>query len=186
MTNKKIDESLNGNYDGIQEYDNDLPRWWVYLFVLTVVVGVGYAFAVHVLGAPTDDERLAADMKALTEYRAAFEQAHAPKAEGPEVLLAAAAEATRVESGKAAFALRCAACHGQRGEGLVGPNLTDDSWIHGGKIEQIKGTIEVGVPAKGMMAWKGIMSPEEILNMTAFIWSIRNTNIPGKAPEGQK
>ena len=185
MSDKK-DELLNSSYDGIQEYDNDLPRWWVALFAITVIVGVVYTWYIHGMNTPTDQDRLASDMAALTAKRVAAEQANAPKTVGPDQLMALAADSAHVEKGKANFAIRCAVCHGQQGEGLVGPNLTDEFWIHGGKIDQIQKTIITGVPAKGMLAWKGVISPEEIDDLTAFIWSIRNSNLKGKAPEGEK
>jgi cytochrome c oxidase cbb3-type subunit 3 len=186
VSDKQRDQLLNASYDGIQEYDNDLPRWWVYLFVLTIVVSGVYVVYVHVLGTPTDHERLAVELSALEGQRQAFQAAHASTTSGPDALLAIAKDTGRVEKGKASFAQRCAACHGQKGEGLVGPNLTDEYWLHGGKIEQIRTTIADGVPDKGMISWKTLTTQEDMDDLTAFIWSIRNTNVPGKAPQGDK
>ncbi len=186
MSQRKIDELLSGNYDGIQEYDNDLPKWWLYLFYITIAFAVVYTGVVHFSSRPTDTARLAAAMSALQEQQMRYQAAHAPAVQGPEALIALASDSTALAKGSQAYATRCAACHGQKGEGVVGPNLTDEYWLHGGRIEQIHHVIEAGVVAKGMLAWKGIMPQEEIDAVTAYIWSIRNTNVPGKAPQGEK
>ena len=76
-------------------------------------------------------------------------------------------------------------CHGPQGQGLIGPNLTDTSWIHGGKLSEIKNTIENGVLDKGMLAWKGVLSPDEINNVVAYVHSLKGTNPPNpKAAQG--
>lgn len=186
MTHKKIDQLLDSAYDGIQEYDNDLPKWWIYLFLITVVLGIAYAGYVHLFGAPSDQQILASDMNDLEELRRAYSELHAPKTDGPEALLARAAQSDLVEKGRVNFANRCAPCHGQKAEGVVGPNLTDEYWIHGGKIEQIQAVVVNGVPDKGMMAWKALLTQDEIDDIVAYLWTVRNTNVPGKAVQGEK
>lgn len=186
MSERKIDELLGGDYDGIKEYDNDLPKWWLYLFYVTIAFAVVYTGYVHFTNRPTDHESLQMAMEQVKAKQSEFQAANAPVQKGPEMLLALAKDISAVSRGSQVFATRCAACHGQKGEGMVGPNLTDEYWLHGGAIEQIHNVIEVGVPAKGMLAWKGLMPPEEIDAVTAYIWSIRNTNVPGKAPQGDK
>ncbi len=87
--------------------------------------------------------------------------------------------------GKSVYIQNCVSCHGKFGEGLVGPNLTDKFWIHGGTIENIKQTIVVGVPAKGMIPWKGVLKDEEINDVAQYILSLQGTNPSNpKAPEG--
>ncbi len=89
--------------------------------------------------------------------------------------------------GKEIFAGRCVPCHGDRGQGIVGPNLTDDFWLHGGRPSEIYHTITEGVPEKGMVPWKTQLSPEEIAAVTAYVGTLRGTNPPNpKPPEGQK
>lgn len=185
MENKERDQLLGAIYDGIQEYDNDLPRWWVYLFALTIVWAIFYVIFVNLSGTPTDHERLALEMNDLEKKRQA-QAAQAQATAGPEALLALASNMERVNKGKVSFAQRCAACHGQKAEGIVGPNLTDEFWLHGGKIDQIRKTISEGVPEKGMIAWKNLTSQDDMDDLTVFIWSIRNTNAPGKAAQGEK
>lgn len=186
MTEKKIDEILGGNYDGIQEYDNDLPRWWLVLFYITIGFALVYTVYVHFMHTPTDHEVLAQQLASLEKVKQAYEVGEGNAEPSEEVLLAAAKDPQKVEAGKGVFVAKCVACHGQKAEGLVGPNLTDEFWIHGGKISQIHEVIEKGVPEKGMLSWKALISQPEIENLTAYIWSIRNTNVPGKAPQGDK
>lgn len=183
------DEIKDGNYDGIQEYDNDLPRWWIHLFWITILWGIGYAIWFHLPSTPTPHQRLAkqmADIRVLHDKQAAAVSAIDP-AQQEERLLALTKNADALKQGSAVFATKCLPCHGPAGQGLVGPNLTDDFWIHGGKITEIKQVILEGVLEKGMLAWKAMLSSEEIDAVTAFIWSIHGTNPAGaKSPEGSR
>lgn len=186
MSEKRVDELLTGNYDGIQEYDNDLPRWWIHLFIITIMVSLIYVVRVHFMDAPTDHERLAQQLDELKRHQESYKAAHEQVAVTPEQLITIAKDPNRVEGGRGIFATRCAPCHGSAGAGLVGPNLTDAYWLHGGSIESIYKTIENGVPEKGMLAWKALMPRSDIESVTAFIWTIRNTNVAGKEPQGDK
>lgn len=180
---KDRDELLDHNYDGIQEYDNDLPRWWVWLFIITVVWGGVYAVWFHSQATPT--EQLTAEMQALEALRSA-QAAAAPAPASEDSLLALARDGATLKRGGEIYAAKCLACHGAAGEGLVGPNLTDDHWIHGGKITDIKNVVLEGVLDKGMIAWKSMMSGEEIDAVVAFVWSLHGTNPPNaKAPQGE-
>jgi cytochrome c oxidase cbb3-type subunit 3 len=175
------DQVRESCYDGIQEYDNDLPRWWLVLFYITIAYGVIYAVYAEGVREPTE-QRLAAQVAEIHALRPAT-QASGEMTE--EQLQAAVQVAATIEKGKVSFTTRCAPCHGANGQGIVGPNLTDDHWIHGGKLTQIKNVIEVGVIAKGMVPWKGQMPEEEIVATIAYIRSLRGTNpANAKAPEG--
>lgn len=174
------DQLLDSNYDGIKEYDNQLPRWWVQLFWITIILGVIYAVWFHAPSTPTPKEELAAGLAELKALRSSA-SAH----EGAVDLAKLVTMSTVVESGKTIFASRCVACHAAEGQGLVGPNLTDNFWIHGGSPQDIHKVITEGVVAKGMIAWKDLLSADEINALVAFIWSIRGTTPPNpKAPEG--
>jgi cytochrome c oxidase cbb3-type subunit 3 len=88
-------------------------------------------------------------------------------------------------SGKKTFVTICAQCHGKLGEGGVGPNLTDDYWIHGGRISDVVRTVKYGWPAKGMIAWLGTLKENEILNVASYILTLRGSNPPNaRAPQG--
>lgn len=185
-TNKQ-DELLDHNYDGIQEYDNDLPKWWVWLFIVTVVWGLGYAVWFHFTGRPTPTEQLALDMKAIESLKAA-KAASVPVGSLPsnEQMLVLASDASVIARGSATFTAKCAVCHAAAGQGLIGPNLTDNRWIHGGTPDKVRLIIEQGVLAKGMLAWKGVITDQEITDVVAYVMSLRGTKPPNpKAAEGE-
>jgi len=166
---------LDHNYDGIQELDNPLPRWWVYLFVSTVIFGIGYL--IYFIGySKTPAQELAAQMTA-----------NAPKADDTgqldTKLTAAFNDPAAVSAGKTIFVAKCAACHGPQGGGLIGPNLTDNSWIHGkGALTDIYKVVTKGVPEKGMLAWETTLKPEEIIQVVAYVKSLKGTNPSNPKP----
>lgn len=183
---KKEDKLLDHNYDGIQEYDNDLPKWWVWLFVITVVWGFGYVVWFHFTGRPTPTEQLALDMAEIEKMKAAHEAAK-PVGSAPsdEQMFAFAKDKTVTGRGAAVFAAKCVVCHGPAAGGLIGPNLTDSHWIHGGNPSQIRQVVENGVLAKGMLAWKGVLTDSEITDVIAFVLSLKGSNPANpKPPEG--
>jgi cytochrome c oxidase cbb3-type subunit 3 len=181
MKKKQQDELLNSNYDGIQEYDNDLPQWWKVLFYITIVFGLGYA--IYAAQRPTTDARLAAELKVIQDKK----PVDILPTTSSESLLALAQDEQHLNSGKNIYITKCAACHGGAGEGLIGPNLTDEFWIHGGNISELRKTIEVGVLDKGMLAWKGVLTDAEINDVVAYVYSLRGTTPPNpKAPQGEK
>lgn len=171
-------------YDGIQELDNDLPPWWKYGFVLTVIWGFFYLVYYHV----TDSGALS-----IQEYKNEIAEAdaaakarmlnNANNVSAETVVLLSDADA--ISQGQGIFSQNCIACHGQKGEGGVGPNLTDDYWIHGGGIKNVFTTVQNGVPAKGMISWKSQLSPKQIQQVSSFIISLKGTKPEnGKAPQG--
>ena len=90
-----------------------------------------------------------------------------------------------VHLGAARFAKSCAPCHGERAQGLIGPNLTDDRWIHGGQVEQVFQSVAKGWPAKGMPPWGRAVPPEELSALVSYVRSLQGSNPPSpKAPEG--
>lgn len=181
MSKKDLDELLNSNYDGIQEYDNDLPRWWQALFFITIAFGVVYVLYYHVGGTLDSQVALDTDMKAI----AAQSQKAPVAAISADTLLSFVKDSSHLAGGKAVFQAKCMPCHGPEGQGVVGPNLTDNYWIHGGAITDIHRTIEVGVPEKGMLAWKGLLTSEEINDVAAYVFSLKGTNPANpKAPQG--
>jgi cytochrome c oxidase cbb3-type subunit III len=95
------------------------------------------------------------------------------------------ADAALMTDAKGLFGLRCAPCHGDKAQGLIGPNLTDSAWLHGsGKLADIFGVIDQGVLAKGMPAWSKQLSPIEVRKLAAFVGTQRGKNVPGKPAEG--
>jgi mono/diheme cytochrome c family protein len=256
---KVQDELMHHDYDGIQEYDNDLPGWWKNLFWVTIVFAVLYLSYYHVFGGPSsaeeymmetgtyiaEDEGAAvfgtykspyasaegevtpaaravitelldqpfaeqlkmamskADADQLAKLEAAFPEIYAEYLSGgpaaaveaapaepaaPAADLAVLTDDASLASGKQIWDTQCFTCHKLDGGGLIGPNMTDDYWIHGGSLPEIINLINVGVPAKGMIPWKGTLSPTQIHEVSSYILvKLVGTDPPGaKAPEGEK
>jgi cytochrome c oxidase cbb3-type subunit 3 len=176
------DEYIEGHtYDGIQELDNGMPSWLAYFFYVTIVFGAVYWLNYHTFkfSELSDDE-----------YKTEMAQAAMMYGDTKDKVRVAIVPVTakeQIEKGKASFMANCAACHGKLGEGTVGPNLTDEYWKHGGKFEDIFKVVREGVPAKGMIAWKGKLSDQDILEVSTYIQGLKGTNPPNaKAPEGDK
>ena len=139
---------LDHNYDGIQELDNNLPRWWVWLFYITIIYAAVYLVYFHVthtgnLSAAEYDQ----EMKVGNEIKAAA----MGKFESSIPTLTPSTNAVVLDSGRQTYAKFCAPCHRADGGGLVGPNLTDSYWIHGSNFTDNVTVIWNGVPAKGMI-----------------------------------
>jgi cytochrome c oxidase cbb3-type subunit 3 len=180
---KEADMLLDHNYDGIKELDNALPPWWKYGFYITIVVAIFYflKFEVWHTGMNPTEEYNAEMTIAKTQTDAYLASAKENVDENTVTDLDAAGNA----SGKAIFAKTCVPCHLAEGQGLVGPNLTDEYWIHGGSIKDIFKTIKYGFPDKGMQSWQTTYSPVEMQQLSSYIRSLRGTNPPNpKAPQG--
>jgi cytochrome c oxidase cbb3-type subunit 3 len=178
-----IQGAIIHEYDGIEEADNQLPRWWVLGFIGTIVFALGYWIAYGVVQAsPTPYQEYVARSAVLAEARAA-ELAAAP-AVSEELLEELAARPDTLAEGRAVFVQQCVPCHGDKGEGKIGPNLTDRAWVHGGDAVAIHKSIVDGVLVKGMPAWGAVLSTKATRDVTAYVLSIRNSNVPGKAAEG--
>jgi cytochrome c oxidase cbb3-type subunit 3 len=172
------------SYDGIHEFDNDLPPWWKAMFYATVVFAVIYLFNYHVFqNGPLQIQEYETEMQQAALLHPGDLTGNANEKTDYKLLT----EAPRLEAGHAAFTQNCAACHGQKAEGVVGPNLTDEYWLHGGDVNAIFKTIKYGVTSKGMVAWQGKLSDDQILEVTSYILSVKGTNPPNaKAPQGEK
>jgi cytochrome c oxidase cbb3-type subunit III len=211
------DELLGHDFDGIKEYDNPMPPWWVNLFFITIVWAILYLLYFHVfqIGDRSVDEY-------HREYDAnwskskdpgynpwsifpAYRQAYAFNAGidiTPKMMTAAPGassglvkrevkkfslikDAATLAPGKDIFSKNCISCHGNLGQGGIGPNLTDDYWLHGSGIENVGNTIYYGVTVKGMIAWGQLLKEKEIEQVANYVLSLRGSNPPGaKAPQG--
>ena len=173
-------------YDGIQELDNPLPGWWLMTFYITIVFSIGYVLYFYAFGGPNSDQQLAAGLEKIESKRATVVSGSEDKNEA--TLVALLGDKDRIEKGKNEFMVKCMACHGNLGQGLIGPNLTDDFWIHGdGSITAIVSQINIGVPEKGMPPWKDQIPPDMIENVALYVYSIRGSNPPGaRPPQGNK
>jgi cytochrome c oxidase cbb3-type subunit 3 len=178
------DKILDHDYDGIKEYDNPLPRWWVVIFWATIVFSPLYILYYHFGTGPDEHERYAADMEALYEQRQ--EQLMALGEVSETVLGELQSNPPMMEAAEKIFASKCVQCHGEYGQGLIGPNLTDEYWIHGGSLMDIYDVVAEGVPTKGMIAWKKQLPEADLMAVSAYVGTLRGTDPPAaKAPEGE-
>ncbi len=182
---KEADVMMDHDYDGIKELDNNLPPWWKYGFYLTIVVGIIYLFNYHVVGsgklqiAEYDQQMNDAKKEALIRSKNAANSVDETNA----VMLDSK---SALAAGKSIYDVNCVACHGAAGEGGIGPNLTDDYWLHKGDIKDIFNTLKYGYPEKGMKAWAQDLSPRQINEVASFVKSLKGTNPKGgMAPQGE-
>ena len=173
---------LDHEYDGIQEYDNPMPRWWVNMFWATIVFSIIYAINVGPVG--SGDGWIADYENDMMAFRDQHPEG-APSADAGQ-LAALATDQSALASGQTVYGQMCAACHGPDGGGTIGPNLADDYWIHGASLPEILHTVSVGVPAKGMPAWDKMLKPEDVNAVVVYVASLRGTSPANpKAPEGE-
>ena len=174
---------LDHDFDGIKELDNSVPPWFQFLFWGTIVWAVIYMFVYHIAGTGNSQ---------LNEYNTEVQQASLER----ELLIKSGAfineetvtlstESSELQEGKEIFSKNCVTCHAADGGGIVGPNLTDDYWIHGGGIKNVFKTIKYGVAAKGMISWQTQLDPSKMRSVASYIISLHGTKPAApKAPEG--
>ena len=170
---------LDHEYDGIRELDNKLPRWWVWLFNLTILFAIVYLVYYHVLGKGklmaaqyADEMRIGNKLKARATSEFENRMASLQPSTDPAVIAA----------GKETFLKLCAPCHRADGGGLVGPNLCDDYWIHGSNFVDNLRTIWEGVPSKGMVTWKTTLNPNTIYAAASYVYTLRGTHPKNPKP----
>ena len=178
---------MDHEYDGIQELDNNLPPWWLYGFYASIVFAVIYLFNYHITG--NGDLQIAEynnEMLEAEAAKAAFVTTQENVVDESNVELLT--DAADLAAGGKTFKLYCAPCHGENGgsqPGGVGPNLTDEYWIHGGAVTDIFKTIKYGVPEKGMVSWQAQLNPTQIQQVSSFIKSLAGTYPENpKEPQG--
>ena len=174
-------------YDGIQEYDKRLPNWWLVTLWGAVVFAFIYWCYYH-------EFDLGKDPAVAVQEEIAAARAEVEKKGGiitDESLWKMSQDAAVVAAGKAVFMdpTRCVVCHLPDLHGLIGPNLVDKEWIHGGTPMEVMNTITEGVPAKGMLPWKAQLSQQQIKQVTAFIFSFHKqgeeiVKVAGWTPPG--
>ena len=171
-------------YDGIKELDNPLPPWLKYIFYITIIISFAYLMRLVVF----KDDTIIQKKEYSKEMAAARAKTEvAVKAEAVQSAAAPMTQEQILAGGKVTFDKICYVCHGKFGEGLVGPNFTDDYWIHGANPEDLKKVIVDGVIDKGMLSYKSQLSSKQIDQVIAYILSLHGTNPPNqKAPQGVK
>jgi cytochrome c oxidase cbb3-type subunit 3 len=182
---KQGDMMLDHNYDGIREMDYGMPPWLKYVFIGTFLFAVFYVPAFLIFDIIPDQQ---------TEYQASIDDAAMrAEARAKAGIVQITAETAELQSdeavmkaGQVLYKKNCAVCHADDGGGGVGPNLTDDYWIHGNDIKGVFTTVSEGVPAKGMIPWKGNMSPKQIQDVSNYVLSLVGTTpASSKEPQGE-
>lgn len=180
---READVMLDHDYDGIRELDNPLPPWWKYGFYITIGVAVVYLFYFEVFGYgknPTQEYN--AEMAKAKIEKEIYESKNKDKIDENHIQMA---DAEGLAEAKKIFTTTCFVCHGKDGQGGVGPNLTDDYWLHKGSLNDIYQSIKHGYPDKGMQAWSSVYSPKQISYLASYVKSLHGTNPPNpKAPQG--
>lgn len=201
------DELLDHDYDGIKEYDNPLPGWWLWLFYGTILFSLIY-LPYYLLGMGLSSAEMYEQEMAMARQMHPQTAAMAPSPAAPAGAMAPGmpmaghgaehtdsgiadaslvGNAEAIAAGRTIFLTSCMPCHGDKGQGIIGPNLTDKYWLHGNRYNDIVNTIVNGVPDKGMIAWKTALNPQKINQVAAYVMSIRGTNPPNpKPPQGQE
>lgn len=170
------------DYDGIRELDNRMPPFLKYIFYLSIVFASAYLMLVFVF----KDDSILQEAEYQKEMAALQKQQEQPEEAAPATVKERSNE-EMMAAGKETFDKICSVCHGKFGEGLVGPNMTDKYWIHGGSFEDQKKIVLDGVIEKGMISYKSQLSPRQIDDVLHYIASLQGSNPPNaKAPQGEE
>ena len=165
-------------FDGIQEYDNSLPNWWLWTLYGAIIFSIGYWFLNHWNNTEvTSATRIEQEMKRIAAVAAANPNANLSDAD----LWKLSQDQNIVAAGAVTFAATCASCHQADMSGKIGPSLKDAVWIHGGKPLDIVKVLNEGVMAKGMPAWGPVLGKSKIAEVTAFILSHHKPDANGVA-----
>jgi len=180
---READILLDHDYDGIKELDNSLPPWWKYGFYITIGVAFIYLLNFHVFSTglnPTQEYD--AEMDRARIEKEIYDANNKDRIDEKNVPMA---NADGIAAGRDLFQANCIACHLKDGGGIVGPNLTDNYWLHKGSLNDIYNTIKVGYPDKGMQPWGAKFSPKEISYLASFVKSLKGSKpATPKDPQG--
>jgi cytochrome c oxidase cbb3-type subunit III len=179
--NIEEDPLLDHEYDGIKEYDNPLPGWWVAMFWLTVLFAIPYVAYFHGKEGRSIHDGYQAELAA---YAAQLVATYGNLAADEQTILRYAQDPVAMSGMASVFRSKCAQCHADDGSGMVGPNLTDDAWLNVKQVPDIAAVIRDGLELKGMPAWGERLSETETVLMAAFVASLRAEPVDGKAPQG--
>jgi cytochrome c oxidase cbb3-type subunit III len=184
----QFEDKVLHDIDGIREYDNPMPGWLMAIWWGSLIFSAAYLifFALSFGEGSMEAEYRGETQTSLASVQAYFDANPLVPPSAAE-MLAGAANPTALQLGAGRFAKSCAPCHGEKAQGLIGPNLTDDRWIHGGRVEQIFQTVAKGWPAKGMPPWGRALKPAEISALVSYIRSLQGSNPPNaRPPEGDQ
>lgn len=173
--------------DGIQEFDNKLPQWWLNLFYASIVFAFVYPAYLYLFGGASLIQEYDTAQEQAAKAQEVAEQTEDGQASTASIDLASlVGNDDAIAAGNGIFQTNCMPCHGPDGGGTIGPNLTDKYWLHGGSVEDVYKVVSEGVPAKGMIAWKPVLGDEKVAQVTAFVMSLKGTTPASpKAPQGE-
>ena len=179
---QEVDIDLGHEYDGIRELNNRLPPWWIYGFYLTIVFAAIYLWRYHVSHtAPLSIEEYQIAVRGADEKIKDYLKQKGDAVDENTVAMLGGADITE---GKKIFQVACISCHSEGGAGNVGPNLTDNYWLHGGDIKSVFKTIKYGINA--MPTWQNAYSNKQIAQLASYVKSLQGTNPSNaKAPQGE-
>ena len=185
MSEAEFDKLMDHEYDGIREYDNPLPGWWTGLFIVCILFALGYWLYYH-WGGPglSVEAAYQQEMDEWSERQAKLAEKTGKVEEG--MLASLATNDGALAEGRKIFVKNCVACHDQQGQGKIGPNLTDLHQIHGNTRVDIYNTIQLGVPAKGMISWQKVLRQSEMMRVAAYVSTLRGKKVKGRPPEGEQ
>lgn len=180
------DLELDHNYDGIKELNNPIPTWFNVLFYGTIIFAFFYLVIYHMIdAAPLQGQEYKNEIAAAKIHKDEYIKKVGNVIDENNVTQIM--DASKFADAKKIFVEKCAVCHRPDLGGLVGPNLTDEYWLHGGTVKDLFKTIKYGVPSKGMVTWDNVLKPAEIQQLASYILSMQGSNPPNpKAPQGDK
>jgi len=183
MSDTPTEKTLDHTYDGIHEFDNPTPGWWVWIFILTVIFAIGY-FVWYDVGMP--DRTLNAEYataKAIVTKKKLAKLGELKLDEAS--LLRYMHSQDHLDAGREVFKANCTSCHGPDGQGQIGPNLTADIYKHVKKLEDIPAVIMAGANNGAMPSWKNRLDPTDIALVASYVASLRGKNLPGYVLPGR-
>lgn len=177
---------MDHEYDGIRELDNNLPPWWLWGFYISIVFAVVYILRFEVFKtAPSTIDEYEQEMAAAEIAKEEYLKTAANLVDETSVVMLT--DEALIKEGATIFSTNCAVCHAADGGGGVGPNLTDEYWLHGGDIKAIFATVKYGVPAKGMIPWKDQLNAGDMQKVASYIMTLIGTTPANpKEPQGDK
>lgn len=182
-----LDENLmDHEYDGIHELDNTLPPWWLYMFYGTIIFAIVYMVNFFGMGSYMQQDELKSEKEQAELAIAKYKEKYGKNIDETNAVLIS--DANALADGAEIYSKNCVACHAANGGGGVGPNFTDNYWIHGNTINDLFKTIKYGVPEKGMIPWESQLNPEQIQNVASYILTeFKGKNVEGgKEPQGEE